>query len=114
MPRRIDLDEAAFRDLWLAGVPLREISARFNLGADTLGGVRRRLRLPPRTAETRPKARANAIDDPTPDQIAERAAEVRARWDEATRIKRRGGLEDHGGETMPDAIFDEPIEDPME
>jgi len=106
MPRKIRLDEGEFRALWLAGVPLRDISSRLNIGADTLGSVRRRLGLPPRTAATRPRPRAATIDDPTPEQIATRAAEVRARWDEETREKRLVCRpREDCGPVLPESVF---------
>ena len=115
MPRRINLDEGAFRALWLAGMPLRDIASRLNVGADTLGGVRRRLGLPARTATTRPRPRANTIDDPTPAEIAARAAEVRARWDDETRERRRVGRTDDGGPiAVPESVFDHVDEDSWE
>lgn len=115
MPRRVHLDEVEFRALWLAGVPLRDIASRLNVGADTLGGVRRRLGLPARTAATRPRPRASAIDDPTPEEIATRAAEVRARWDEETRERRRvGRVEGEGPVTVPESVFDASDEDAWE
>lgn len=115
MPRKINLDERAFRALWEAGVPLRDIATRLNVGADTLGGVRRRLGLPARTATTRPRPRANAIDDPTPAEIAVRAAEVRARWDDETRERRRvGRTADEGLTAVPESVFDDIDEDAWE
>lgn len=116
MPRRVYIDEEKFRALWLAGVPLRDIASELNVGADTLGGARRRLGLPARTAAARPPPRDAEPDDPTPAEIAARAAEVRARWDDETRERRRVGRSvESSTDTLPDSIFDVgPDEDYLE
>lgn len=107
MPRRVDVDVPLFRKLWLAGVPMRVIASRLGVGADTLGGMRRRLGLPARTATTRPPPRLGEASDPSPEEIAERAAEVRARWDDETRKRRLVGHSDSDERnSVPDSLFD--------
>lgn len=85
------IPEQRFRELWHAGVSLRAIADELGISQDHVAVTRRRLGLPPRygsfAAATR--AKAEPIIDPTPAEIAERAAAVRARWDERTREARR-------------------------
>lgn len=97
MPRRLTVDVDRFRALWEAGVPLRDIAEELNVGADSLGGLRRKLGLKPRTAADRPPPRPHR--DPTPEEIALRAAAIQLRWDDETRERRRTG---DGAKRRPD------------
>jgi hypothetical protein len=91
MPGGRDVPEQRFRELWAAGVSLRAIADELGITQDNVSAIRRRLGLPPRygsfAAATR--AKVEPIIDPTPEEIAERSAAVRAKWDERTRELRR-------------------------
>lgn len=91
MPGGKQIPEQRFRELWAAGASLRAIADELGITQDNVSTVRRRLGLPPRygsfAAATR--AKVEPIIDPTPEEIAERSAAVRARWDERTREMRR-------------------------
>lgn len=91
MPRRITLtpeQERRFRQLWLAGAPVARIAVEFGLTCDSTNRVRSRLQLRPRTPQNR-AAPTPPEPDPTPEQIEERAATIKAGWSPETEIRRR-------------------------
>lgn len=88
MAGRIVVDEVKFKRLWLSDMSVARISAELRISTDSLNRVRVRLNLPPRTPRTRAKP-SEPYRDPTPEEIAERAAAVRATWTPDIEEKRR-------------------------
>lgn len=88
MARRIEVDEARFRTLWNAGVSVARISVELGIATDSLNRVRARLGLAARTPQSRAKP-AEPYRDPTPSEIAERAAAVRKTWTPEIEERRR-------------------------
>ncbi len=88
MAGRIVVDEAQLKQLWLSGMSVARISAELRISTDSLNRVRVRLGLPARTPTTRAKP-GEPYRDPTPEEIAERAAAVRATWTPEVEEKRR-------------------------
>lgn len=64
------------------------ISAELGIATDTLNRVRVSLGLPARTPRTRAKP-TEPYRDPTPAEIAQRAAEIRAKWTPEMEERRR-------------------------
>jgi hypothetical protein len=60
-----------------------EIASRLGLTKSQIWCVSRRLRLPPR-----PRAEMERLSAPSPEEIAERCAQVRAGWSDEEREKR--------------------------
>ncbi len=80
MPRLVvltDEQEKQFRQMWRSRVSVAEIAARLGLTKNGVNVIRHRLRLSRRTSATR--AKTEPYRDPTPEEIAQRAAEERAR-----------------------------------
>ena len=88
MPRRIEVDEKRFREMWLAGTPVASISAELGLAADSCNRVRIRLGLLPRTPLTRARP-SQPYRDPTPQEIAERSLAIRMSWSPEVEERRR-------------------------
>jgi len=84
---RVHVDEQRLRDLWESGESVADIAADLGIATFTLNTLRHRLGLPARTAQTRAKARRD-YKDPTPSQIVERSAAIRAGWSEDVRMRR--------------------------
>jgi len=83
----VDFDVPTLFRLWAAGLPEREISEALGIRVGSFYIVKNRYKLP-----ERPRALpvASACDDPTPEEIAERAAEQRAKWNPEEEARRRG------------------------
>lgn len=78
------IDEALFVEMYRdKEVTLTDIANRFGMAADTVSRRASMMGLPLRGPIWRP-----AAVDPTPEEIAERAAEIRSRWSESERRKR--------------------------
>jgi hypothetical protein len=76
------MDRELFAELWLAGASVPEMAARLGCRQPAIYSLRVQFGLPRRP-------RVPCTDkDPTPDEIAERSAEVRARWSEEERERR--------------------------
>lgn len=113
MPRALKLtadQEATFRRLWTSGVPVADIANELKWTADTVTIARKRLGLPPRNARTRAKCRRpDEYRDPTPEEIAERAAEMfrrhleRKKAEHPSRMYRGRG--ECGGRVYPSDVF---------
>lgn len=74
---RVKICEAEFRRLWAAGMSRSELAERFNCSVAWIDNYRQALAL-----EARNPSRFQecySADDPTPDEIAERARECRER-----------------------------------
>lgn len=85
---KIDADE--FRRDWQSDTISREICKKYGISRGHLHAVANSLglgRRPVSSWETHPQ-----VPDPTPEEIAERAAEVRAGWSEYDRERRRVGV----------------------
>jgi len=74
--------------LWIAGTSVARISAELGIATDSLNRVRARLGLAARTPQSRAKP-GEVYRDPTPAEIAERAAAVRRTWTPEVMEKRR-------------------------
>jgi len=84
------IDLATFRADWHANLPLSVICERWTVSKDQVTRLRLRWGLPPRTDRRDRHKPAQSID-PTEDEIASRAAAVRATWDEDIERKRLVG-----------------------
>jgi len=80
MPFGFDYEK--LRRLWADGESIKDIARQLGITPTTLGRLRTVLRLP-----RKQPARNDGVIDPTPDEIAQRSAEVRAGW--PTRIAAR-------------------------
>lgn len=81
------VDTDLLRLLWDdCEVPLQDISERLGVSHDTIYKYAKVLQLP-----RRPRAVRRSDDDPTPEQIEERAAVIRAKWTDAERERRQVG-----------------------
>ena len=77
--------------LWLDGLYVHEIARRLGVGVDVLI-ARRRDQLAGLPARRRgPRRGCTPTVDPTPEEIAERSAAIRATWTDAEREERRLG-----------------------
>ena len=77
MKKRVNICEAEFRRLWAAGASRLDLAERFGCSVSWIDNYRMELAIPAR-------CRANpqecfSANDPTPDQILERARECRER-----------------------------------
>lgn len=91
MPRLITLtaeQEARFRELWTSGVAVSRIANELQFTHDTINRIRSRLKLKPRTPQSR-AAPTKADRDPTPEEIRERIAVIQAGWSADTELRRR-------------------------
>lgn len=75
MKRRVQIPEAEFRRLWAAGASRQDLAERYRCSVSWIDNYRMELALPARK-------RANpqecySANDPTPEEIAERARELR-------------------------------------
>ena len=62
------------RELWDSGMPVRDIAAQLNTNISTIYKLRVTYRLTPR------RRSGNQKPDPTPDEIYNAAAAIRAKW----------------------------------
>ena len=86
---RLTVDVPKLFELWAAGASQYEISLALGIRPGTFWQIRNRYALP-RRAPAKP-AKASHEPDPTPEELAQRCAEVRARWsDEETKRRRVG------------------------
>jgi len=86
---RVTVDVPKLFEMWAAGASQYEISQSLGIRPGTFWQVRRRYALPKRQP-ARPIA-ASKEPDPTPEEIAERAALVRAGWSEEETDRRAIG-----------------------
>lgn len=77
--KRVDVP-LLFR-LWSEPLEIREIAERLGVGESFVGKLARRYKLPKRATQKQ-QDNGMRVDDPTPEQIAERAAWCRARRQE--------------------------------
>jgi hypothetical protein len=88
--RIVDFDVPTLFRLWAEGVSEREICLELGIRHGSFYIVKDRHKLPPRARAAMPVGRG---DDelPTPEEIAERAAAVRAAWSPEEEERRRVG-----------------------
>lgn len=77
-----------FRAEWIENVPIASLCQRWTISKDQVIRLRTLWELPPRH-DRKKRYRPAAMVDPTPDEIQQRAAEVRASWDDHTEQLRR-------------------------
>lgn len=87
MARKVDV-QALFR-LWANGASRHEICTTLGIRPGAFQHLRQQYALPKRT-RGRP-ARGPLEPDPSPEELAQRCAEVRAKWSEEETEKRRVG-----------------------
>jgi hypothetical protein len=75
---RLQIDVPELFRLWTSGVPHAEICERLGIPQGSLWRVRDHYKLPPRM-KVIPRCDRDE-DDPTPEEIAERTAAIRAKW----------------------------------
>ena len=84
------LDVQELFRLWAKNLSQQEICDRLGIRRGSFWEIRRRLKLPRRERDRQPVKREIAADyEPTPDEIKERAAEIRLRWSPAEEARRR-------------------------
>ena len=81
--------QSTLRAAWASGSAMVEITTALGITKDQLIRLRGVLQLPLRL-DRAARARPAPSTDPTPAEIAERAAAVRAAWDARTEEARRG------------------------
>lgn len=93
MRREVDVDVSEIFRLWGSDLRNDEVAIALGLTRGQMWSLSRRLKLPQRPDHLRAwtEQTGRQQDDPTPEEIAERAAEVRAGWDDATRATRTVG-----------------------
>jgi hypothetical protein len=77
-----------FRAEWVENIPIAALCQRWTISKDQVIRLRTLWELPPRH-DRKTRYRPDTIVDPTPDEIRQRAAEVRAGWDDHTEQLRR-------------------------
>jgi hypothetical protein len=83
-----DAELAEVRKMWVDGVAVGAICEFLKITRDTFD-ARRVDQLPDLEPRKRGVGRkSGALTDPSPDEIAERAAEIRSRWTESERLQR--------------------------
>lgn len=75
MKKRVKIAEAEFRRLWAAGVSRMDLAERFNCSVAHVDNYRMMLALPARKRANPQECYSE--NDPTPEEIAERARELR-------------------------------------
>lgn len=88
MTRRCKYDIPRLYRLWNTRLSNYEIAIAMGFSVTTLKTIARRHHLPSRRVVERSRSKS---PDPTPEEIAERAAAVRSLWSAAARIERRFG-----------------------
>lgn len=79
VPRLLTAEQAKqFRILWRSGASVIEIASEMGWTAQAVTSIRKRLGLSPRSSSRQRRPRA-VYRDPTPEEIAARSAEIRAR-----------------------------------
>jgi len=88
--REVEIDVAEVFRLWASDLKNDEIADQIGITRGQMWSLSRRLKLPQRPDHLRAwtENSGRQKDDPTPEQIAERAAEIRQGWDAATRENR--------------------------
>lgn len=81
---RRNLDVPLIFSLWNTDLTNRDLAQRIGVSVSSLWDIRKKYGLPPRKHERK----ECPTDDPTPDEIAERCAEVQSRWSLADRKAR--------------------------
>lgn len=89
---RTTVQVSLFKTDWLEGLMISEICQRHTLSRDQVVRLRVNLQLPPRM--DRGRRRASNRETPTQQEIAERVAEVQAKWTPEIERKRRGVSDD--------------------
>lgn len=84
----VDLDVEKFVEAYFSQARNEELSLRFNLTRMRIAELRQLLGLPSRLLHLDSKP---AEPDPTPEEIIERAADVRSRWSPEERERRAVG-----------------------
>lgn len=99
-----DFDVPTLFRLWASGMAEREICQTLGIRHGSFYVIKDRLKLPPRTA-AKPTRTSDDDEAPTAEEIAERAAAVRATWSpEETERRMVGGR--RSGVTMRSFSFD--------
>lgn len=99
-----EIDVPALFRLWASGMPEREICQTLGIRVGSFYVLKDRLKLPPRLA-AKPTRTSDDDEAPTPAEIAERAAAVRATWPQEEEERRRVGWKP-GRVTMRAYAFD--------
>lgn len=85
----VKVDVPKLFEMWAAGASRYEICTMLNIRPGAFQHIRRRYALPKRS-KGRP-ACGSLCPDPTPEELAERCAAVRAKWSEEETERRRVG-----------------------
>lgn len=85
VPKKVDVP-LLFR-LWSEPLEIREIAEKLGVGESFVGKLARRYKLPKRATQKQ-QDNGMRVDDPTPEQIAERAAWCRAKRQEVVERER--------------------------
>jgi hypothetical protein len=82
----------AFRADWASHKPISWLCVAYTVTKDQVYRLRDHWHLPLRN-DRRLRYKPERGRDPTPDEIAERAAAIRATWDADTEVRRRGATD---------------------
>lgn len=78
-----------FAAAWMdPDVTQRRVAKKFGLSRTTCGAIAAEYGLPYRSRFSNMIGTSNSVIDPTPEQIAERCAEIRSRWSESEKERR--------------------------
>jgi hypothetical protein len=75
MKKRVQIAEAEFRRLWAAGASRQDLAERYRCSVSWIDNYRMELALPARNRANPQECYSE--NDPTPEEIAERARELR-------------------------------------
>lgn len=75
MKKRVKIVEAEFRRLWAAGASRQDLAERYKCSVSWIDSYRMQLALPARNRSN--PQECYSPNDPTPEEIAERARELR-------------------------------------
>jgi len=82
----------AFEQAWMdPDTTQKQIAEMFGLSRTTCGAIAAEFGLPYRSRFSNRIGTSNAVEDPSPDEIAERCAEIRKRWSDSERRRRALG-----------------------
>jgi hypothetical protein len=90
VPSHISLE--VFKSDWAEGLMIAEMCQRHTLTKDYVVRLRVKLGLPPRLDRSA-RRRTVSFSMPTPEEIKQRAEEIKRGWDEDTEKRRRGHVD---------------------
>lgn len=105
LTKKDNFSEELFARLWKNKLTIDEIAQFFGVSDETVRIAAKKLELKSKRAIERERAQRCQESDPTPEQIRERAAEIRAGWSEKELLYRLGARSDDNAWTPPAFVF---------